>query len=181
MTFFEFCEQTENFFAHTVDAKAANTAMTAEYPYGYLPLGAETLAAGKAHEKGDQDTVNPADLNESFSIGPPTTAHGAPPTKWPKLSTTGQTRAFEEAWRAYYAEMEILAATLLRGFALALDLPEKWFEDKIDRHRSALRALNYPAPQPGTVYPPGQLRASAHTDYGSLVRQAAPALLSEST
>jgi isopenicillin N synthase-like dioxygenase len=37
--------------------------------------------------------------------------------------------------------MEKLSAKLLSAFALALNLPENWFEDKIDRHRCALRAL----------------------------------------
>ena len=49
--------QTARFFAQPVPVKTEGTAMTADYPYGYLPLGAETLAAGKAHETGD--TVSP--------------------------------------------------------------------------------------------------------------------------
>ena len=49
---------------------------------------------------------------------------------------------------------------------MALKLPEDYFAGVIDRPVSALRALNYPHP---TVPPqPGQLRAGAHTDYGSL-------------
>jgi isopenicillin N synthase-like dioxygenase len=62
--------------------------------------------------------------------------------------------------------METLAGELLRVMALALNLDENWFADKIDHHLSVLRALNYPhvdeAPKPG------QMRAGAHTDYGSL-------------
>ncbi len=62
--------------------------------------------------------------------------------------------------------MEDLAARIMRVFAVALKLPEDYFADMIDRPVSALRALNYPHP---TVPPqPGQLRAGAHTDYGSL-------------
>jgi isopenicillin N synthase-like dioxygenase len=38
-------------------------------------------------------------------------------------------------------EMEKLAADLLKGFALALHLPEEWFQDKIDMHTSALRVM----------------------------------------
>ena len=59
-----------------------------------------------------------------------------------------------------------LAEDLMAMFALALDLPELFFADKIDRHISRLRVRNYPAP---TAPPkPGQLRAGAHCDYGSL-------------
>ena len=62
--------------------------------------------------------------------------------------------------------MEDLAARIMRVFAVALKLPEDYFAGVIDRPVSALRALNYPHP---TVPPqPGQLRAGAHTDYGSL-------------
>ena len=62
--------------------------------------------------------------------------------------------------------MEDLAARIMRLFAVALNLREDYFASVIDRPISALRALNYPHP---TVPPqPGQLRAGAHTDYGSL-------------
>jgi isopenicillin N synthase-like dioxygenase len=54
----------------------------------------------------------------------------------------------------------------MRIFALALDLPESFFDNKIDRHISRLRVRNYPAPL--TPPAPGQLRAGAHSDYGSL-------------
>ena len=67
----------------------------------------------------------------------------------------------------YYSAMEELAATLLQAFAVALDMPSNWFEDKIDHHMCALRALNYPD-QGGQPPLPGQTRAGAHTDYGSL-------------
>jgi len=62
--------------------------------------------------------------------------------------------------------MEKLSARLLQCFALASELDENWFNDKIDRHRSALRTLNYPE-QTSTPLP-GQIRAGEHTDYGSL-------------
>ena len=53
----------------------------------------------------------------------------------------------------------------MRLFALALDLPETFFDDSVDRHISRLRVRNYPAP---LVPPePGQLRAGAHSDYGA--------------
>jgi isopenicillin N synthase-like dioxygenase len=62
--------------------------------------------------------------------------------------------------------MADLARTLMRVFALALDQPETFFDDKIDKHISRLRVRNDPAP----LAPPrpGQLRAGAHSDYGSL-------------
>ena len=62
--------------------------------------------------------------------------------------------------------MEELSARLMRLFALGLDLPERFFDDKIDRHISHLQANLYPDQD----VPPqlDQLRAGAHSDYGSL-------------
>jgi len=53
---------------------------------------------------------------------------------------------------------------LLRLAALALDVDEAFFYDKVDRSIGTMR-LNYYPTQAGAPRP-GQLRASAHTDYG---------------
>ena len=62
--------------------------------------------------------------------------------------------------------MDALAIDLMRLFALALDLPERYFDSSVDRSISRLRVRNYPAP--AETPEPGQLRAGAHSDYGSL-------------
>jgi isopenicillin N synthase-like dioxygenase len=62
--------------------------------------------------------------------------------------------------------MERLAADLMRLFARALNLPARHFEPYFDKHISLLVTNFYP-PQPQEPKP-GQLRAGAHTDYGSL-------------
>src|SRR5262249_21135462 len=81
------------------------------------------------------------------------------PNLWP-LKPQG----FADAAQAYYAEMENLAALMLRLTALALDLDEHFFDDKIDRHITAMRLNFYP--EQTSAPKPGQLRAGAHTDYG---------------
>ena len=106
-----------------------------EYPYGYVPLGGEVLSAGKDAEEGRAVGGSP-DLKECFSIGPYNPAAGMPPVRWPKNPVQ-----FEQAWLGYYKAMENLSANMLQAFALALHLPQNWFEDKIDRHRCSLRAL----------------------------------------
>jgi isopenicillin N synthase-like dioxygenase len=42
------------------------------------------------------------------------------------------------------------------------------FVPKNTQHRNVVRAIHYPAQKPPAVPKPGQVRASAHTDYGSL-------------
>jgi isopenicillin N synthase-like dioxygenase len=69
------------------------------------------------------------------------------------------------ACRSYIQALTDLAATLMAIFAQALDLPIDYFGPKIDQARTVLRLLNYP---PVSAAKPGQMRAAAHTDYGTL-------------
>jgi len=152
------------FFDQPVEVKQAARAPYPGYPYGYLGPNSEALAASRG-------VVTPPDLKESFNGGPLTLPPGLTDkealsfcyadTIWPAAPD-----GFKDAWQAYYRAMEDLAARIMRLFAAALTLPEDFFDDTIDHPVSALRALNYPeqsvAPQPG------QLRAGAHSDYGTL-------------
>ncbi|MGV0758923.1 2-oxoglutarate and iron-dependent oxygenase domain-containing protein [Tistrella mobilis] len=125
------------------------------------------------------DDPTPPDLKESFSVGPIDVPRDDPyftegsaavhfaPNLWPDQDLP----ALRPIWEAYFKSQETLAADLMRLFALALDLPEAFFDDKIDRHISMFRVLNYPDQKDEPL--PGQMRAGAHSDYGSLtiVRQ----------
>jgi len=162
---------TRRFFDLPLEKKLEVQMPFAGYPYGYAPLQAEALAKSLG-----EDT--PPDLKESFSIGPLEQKTPAADdtdadfryaaNQWPK-----EPAEFREAWTAYYRALSELAARIMRIFAVALDLPEKYFDSVIDDPISAMRGLNYPHP----ASPPkqGQLRAGAHSDYGSLT-----ILLSES-
>lgn len=160
------------FFDLPVEAKLALRPGPAE-PYGYIPAGAESLARSTETDT-ETDTGTdepPGDVKESLNIGPmdppahplsgPDEAAVHTPNRWPDALPE-----LEPAARAYTAAMTALTARLMRLFALGLDLPATFFDDKIDRSPHALRAVNYPA----TSVPlaKGQLRAGAHTDYGLL-------------
>jgi isopenicillin N synthase-like dioxygenase len=73
---------------------------------------------------------------------------------------------FREAFTAYYLALEALACDVMRIFALALDLPERFFDDKIDKHFSNMTAFYYPPLSKAPAL--GQLRGGAHTDFGSI-------------
>ena len=115
----------------------------------YRPLASESLAASLG-------PTAPGDLKESLDWGAAIDGYG-----WP--ADPPELRAlFEEYFRAVSG----LGARLRRLFALALDLPEDWFEDSFRDHSSSMRVINYPEPE-GPLEP-GQLRAGAHTDYGCM-------------
>ena len=116
---------------------------------GYSPLQGERLAATMGQHA-------PADLKESLNVGADFEA-----VPWPARPT--ELRA---VCVAYFQAMNHLAADLMRLFAVALALPEDYFAAKIDHSGSFLRIINYPPPAHEPE--PGQLRAGAHTDYGTL-------------
>src|SRR5208282_751256 len=152
------------FFDLPVEKKLRVKMLYDGYPYGYSPLQAEALAKSKGVE-------TPPDLKESFNIGPldqKTHIETEPNAdfRYAKNIWPAEPSGFEQAATAYYRALSNLAAKIMQVFALALDLPENYFDVLIDDPISAMRMLNYPhsnaAPQPG------QLRAGAHSDYGSL-------------
>lgn len=71
-----------------------------------------------------------------------------------------------ETWLEYYAELEDLAADLMRLFALGLDLDEHVFDDAIDQHITNLTANYYPPVDHEPL--PDQYRKGPHSDWGTL-------------
>ncbi len=156
---------TRDFFDRPLAEKLAIDTAGADVVRGYRRIGTTTVAYSLGQ-------VAPPDLREQFITGPepiagdpyfdaPETALYFQPNVWP-VHPAGMRRA----WQAYYRAADGLARRIMQIFAAALALPETWFDDKIDRAISNLIASNYPAqPEPPL---PGQLRAGAHTDFGSL-------------
>ncbi len=138
---------------------------------GYTPLGDHSLAYSMKGEGEGKEERGPADLFERYRIGPfdfpddeyhRSRAEGAyAPNVWPE-----HLPEFQSVLTDYYRGMSLLSRDLLRVFALTLGLEERWFDAKIDREMSSLCLNHYPAPAGPPL--PGQLRAGAHTDYGTL-------------
>lgn len=154
------------FFRLAADDKLA-VAIPPGDAYGYGPFRVERLAASL----GD---VTPPDLKETFSIGPrdesrpvqladdPAAAFVYSPNRWPATLPT-----MAPTLRAYYDELARLVERLMSLMAVGLGLPSDYFASYIDEHTSALRVLHYPDLGDVSVEP-GQLRAGAHSDYGTL-------------
>ena len=145
---------------------------------GYTALGEQGLSYAMDADDLKQNTAQPADLFERYRIGPiddyasmgeevkPFLETAYAPNQWP--SGVAQ---FEPAMKDFYQSMNQLSRDLLKIFALTLDLDESWFEDKINRGMSSLAINHYPAQETPPL--PGQLRAGAHTDFGTLTIVAA--------
>jgi isopenicillin N synthase-like dioxygenase len=152
------------FFSLPAATKQRARAPYEGYPYGYLGPELEALAKSRGID-------TPPDLKESFNGGPQQTPEGITDSDalgfcYVKTIWPDEPQGFVDAWKSYYRSMENLAERIMRVFAVALNLPEDFFTPFIDQPISAMRALNYP--EQSQPPKPGQLRAGAHTDYGSL-------------
>jgi isopenicillin N synthase-like dioxygenase len=166
--------KTLDFFDLPMEAKSKFTSDDdSKYPYGYSALGGENLARGKRVD-GKAEDKGAGDMKEMMQMGPKDPLGGMPERRMP---TNEVLEGFSDAWDAYYEQANSLANRLLGAFALALELPEDFFVSMVDKHISALRANNYPS-QKGMVVPAGSIRASAHTDYGTvtILRSGGPGL-----
>lgn len=158
------------FFDLPVDERMRVAMPEPGYPYGYSPFSGEALERSLG-----TDGPTEVDLKETYNIGPidppprplaemidPDERAVYAPNLWPD----GALSSFRPALEAYYRALAELSRRLMSVFARALDLPSDHFEPFVDRHGSALRLAHYPA----LDRPPraGQLRAGAHTDYGTL-------------
>ncbi|MDB5240747.1 MAG: flavonol synthase, partial [Spirosoma sp.] len=114
---------------------------------GYIGKGKETAKGFKV-----------ADLKEFYHIGQPEPMGDMPanvlPAEYPE---------FGDAALTAYKILENAGKMLLRAIALYLELPETYFDDKVQNGDSILRALHYFPLDPDTT-PDGAVRAAAHGD-----------------
>jgi isopenicillin N synthase-like dioxygenase len=151
------------FFAEPADVKLSYLPKESGAP-GYYSLASGSLAATLGEK-------TPPDLKESFTIGPvdvpddpyyrqPEARRWFPENQWPPLP------GFAEVWAEHYRATTRFATTMMEICAVALELPADYFAPWFDRQNSTLSVINYPEQE--RTPEPGQLRAGAHSDYGSL-------------
>lgn len=121
--------------------------------YSEQPTDTDLGAAPKA------DPTSPGAFSESFDIGyevaadPLKSQHGGLPldtydlygdNQWPEEDVLP---GFREVYLRYFGEALALSRALIRIFALALDLPEDFFDTMVKNPGATSRMLHYP-PQP---------------------------------
>lgn len=127
---------------------------------GYFGLGGENLDPVRQLDAGD--------YKEGLKIGRelapdhPLVAAGTPlhgPNQWP-----ADLPGWRAAMQAYYAACRDLGRQLMGAFALALALPEAYFDGWLRGPMATLAPLHYPPLPPAAE----RLSAGAHTDFGCL-------------
>lgn len=106
------------------------------------------------------------DLKETMEIG--REGEKDPPNQWPdRLDDDG--RDFKETMLSFFDMCDALHKQIMRAIALGMNLPELFFEEFINEGDNHLRLLHYP-PARKEIFRrhPRQVRASEHTDCGSI-------------
>ena len=154
------------FFALPMEEKQEVMPADIKSPRGYKPVGYEALGHGNAN-------MTPPDLKEYYHLGRETLARRAllHERRGPALFHPQRVAAPARGLRARpptatTREMERLVGDLMRVVALGLGIDEHFFDDKIDKHITAMRLNFYPEVKEPPK--PGQLRGGEHTDYGLL-------------
>ncbi|MEQ9315643.1 MAG: 2-oxoglutarate and iron-dependent oxygenase domain-containing protein [Henriciella sp.] len=118
---------------------------------GYTPFATENAKGQKA-----------ADLKEFWHTGRQLPADSKYRDTMKDTPAVSEVPEFDPATRAFYEALDEFGRILLRAVAIHLELPEDWFDDKVEMGNSILRLLHYP-PQDNPP-PKGTVRAAAHED-----------------
>ncbi|HCF73521.1 MAG TPA: isopenicillin N synthase family oxygenase [Gammaproteobacteria bacterium] len=148
--------QTERFFALPEHVKSNYDIGRIKRHRGFVPVGA--LTAGPDEDPDQQEGYEIAlelpDDDPDYLAG--SKLFG--PNVWP-----GELPEFQPRVYAYFESVFQLGRKLFGAFALALDLPEGYFENDLTKPIAQLRLLYYPPVEKGGPEP--QMGIGAHTDY----------------
>ena len=146
----DFYAQAKDFFALPVESKRKYEVPSLAGQRGYTSFG-------KEHAK--HTTV--ADLKEFFQIGQEVADGDDDEDLYPDNVHIEEKPIFTATGIQLYRAFEKAGSSLLRAIAIHLDLGEHYFDDKIEKGNSILRAIHYP---PIRQEPASAIRAEQHED-----------------
>jgi isopenicillin N synthase-like dioxygenase len=146
----EFYAASKEFFSLPVEVKRSYEIKGMAGQRGYTSFG-------KEHAK--QSEV--ADLKEFFQIGQFVEKDDPRKSEYPDNPDVTEVKGFYELGEKLYKAFEKSGGALLKAIAIHLGLKEDYFEQKITKGNSILRAIHYP---PITEEPKNAIRAEQHED-----------------
>ena len=149
----ELYHDVQEFFALHAAAKQAYEVPALAGQRGYI-------SKGKEHAKGR----NTGDLKEFFHVGQHVEDDDPVRHDYPANIFPQEVPRFEQSTMKAYRTLEAAGKDILRAIALYLQLPEDYFDDKVNNGNSILRPIHYfPIEDPSAV-PADAVRAAEHGD-----------------
>jgi isopenicillin N synthase-like dioxygenase len=153
------------FFALPREKKAEVSVDGSMCDRGWFDFGSEVL---------DPDNQEEGDLKEGYRIGNdlpldhPLVRQGIPfhgPNQWP-----ADPPGFRKTMEEYFGAVRALAGQVTHAIAMALELPEDFFDAWFTTPMVIMSTLHYPPQQvaPGQQISEARVGAGAHSDYGCL-------------
>lgn len=130
---------------------------------GYVQVGRERVTTSMDAAEIAVLRAKAPDTKESMEIGREN--HPTFSNKWPQES---EVPGFKQTMLHFFQTCHEVHTMVMKSIALGLDLPEDFFDNKIDRQDHNLRLLSYPPIRTSLLRSDGQARAASHTDYGTL-------------
>jgi isopenicillin N synthase-like dioxygenase len=153
-------ELTEKLYATIKKFFAMPDAVKQEYEIAGLAGQRGYVGKGKEHAKGR----NTGDLKEFYHVGQPKTDGDPLTEEYPHNVWPANFPEFKEHTSEAFRILENTGKEMLKAIALYLNLPEDYFEDKVVKGNSILRAIHYyPIENPDEV-PADAVRAAEHGD-----------------
>ncbi|KAG1815625.1 uncharacterized protein BJ212DRAFT_1481393 [Suillus subaureus] len=126
---------------------------------GYVQVGRERVSTSVDAAEIASLRAKAPDTKESMEIGREN--HPMFSNKWPQETEVPE---FKQTMLHFFQTCHEVHTMVMKSIALGLDLPEDFFDNKIDRQDHNLRLLSYPPIQTSLLLGDGQARA----DYGTL-------------
>lgn len=146
----DFYNSANSFFGMDVETKRKYEVEGLAGQRGYTSFGTEHAKQSKV-----------ADLKEFFQLGQYVAEDHPLKDQYPDNVQVAEKPAFAQLGKELYQSFEKAGAHLLKAIAIYLELPETYFDDKIQDGNSILRAIHYP---PIRQEPKSAIRAEQHED-----------------
>lgn len=158
-------ETSAKYFRLPIDTKMSHCWTSPEANRGYSAPGREKTTSLTDRDEVEKLREAAPDLKESLEIG----REGEPdhPNHWP--TEEGEIVGFKETMLEFHDKCKQLHMEVMRAIAVGLGIDETWFDNYTDGGDNTLRLLHYPEVKKDVfTINPGQVRAGAHSDYGSI-------------
>ena len=158
------------FFTRPQAQKDSLAWLTPESNRGYVASGREKVTTSDDPEEIAKLRASNPDLKESMEIG----REGVKgfPNRWPVgegFESDVDGEEYTVFMKSFFLQLQEVHMEVMRAIALGMGLDEHFFDSFTDGGDNTLRLLHYPAVKKSVFKDnPGQVRAGAHSDYGSI-------------
>ncbi|KAJ3080225.1 hypothetical protein HK102_003209 [Quaeritorhiza haematococci] len=157
----EVFKKSKEFFDLPLEEKNKLAWVSPESNRGYVAPGREKVSTSKDESEIDALRNQSPDLKESFEIGKEPSPNFQ--NNWPAHDP-----AFRETMMAFFNSAHYLHLEVMDSIATGLGLAPRFFDKYCDAKDNNMRLLHYPSVPVDLLDRDDQIRAGAHTDYGSI-------------